>query len=129
MLFASFHSKCSIPSYSDIPISSTVSFSIYSECAIPYTPGDLLSFTLLILLAAISGVTTNCTNLPPYDPLNFVSVPGNELVSSLVNAELKCIFNSSVVKNPTLPILSSSCPTLSRTLCLYCCIHIETHTA
>ena len=41
-----------------------------------------------------------CPNLSPSDPLNFVSGRGNELVSSHVNTELKCIFNSSDIKNP-----------------------------
>ena len=45
----------------------------------------------------------------------------NELVSSHVNTELKCIFNSSAIKNPSViifPALSSSGPTLPRTFCL-----------
>ena len=99
-MFASFHSKCTIPSCSDmlntfasgVQICSTVSFSILG--AIPSTPGDLFSFILLILLATTSGVTTNCPNLSPSDPSNFVSGTGNELVSSRVNTELKCILNS-----------------------------------
>ena len=126
-MFASFHSKGTIPSYSDmlntcasgVQICSTVSFSILG--AIPSTPGDLFSFILLILLATTSGVTTNCPNLYPSDPSNFVSGTGNELVSSRVNTELKCIFNSSAIKIPCVilfPALSSSGPTLSRTFCL-----------
>ena len=50
--------------------------------------------------------------------LNFVSGTGKELVSSLVNTELKCLFNSSAIKHPCvilIPALSSSGPTLSRT--------------
>ena len=100
-------------------ICSTVSFSILGD--IPSTPGDIFSFILLILLATISAVTTNCPNLSPYDPLDFVSCTCNELVSSLVNTELKCIFNSSAINNPGViifPALSSSGPTLSRILCL-----------
>ena len=45
-----------------------------------------------------STVTTNCPNNSPLGPLNFVSGTGNELVSSLVNTELKCKFNSSALK-------------------------------
>ena len=73
-MFASFHSKGTIPSCSDmlntcasgVLIYSTVSFSILGD--IPSTPGDLFSFILLILLATTSGVTTNCPNLSPSDP-------------------------------------------------------------
>ena len=124
ILFASLHSKGIIPSCSDmlntcacgVLMCSTVSFSILGD--IPSTPGDLFSFILLILLATTSGVTTTCPNLSPSDPLNVVSGTGNEHVSSLVNTELKCIFNSSAIKNPCViifPALSSSGPTLSRT--------------
>ena len=78
-MFASFHSKGTIPSWSDMLnkcasgalICSTVSFSILGD--IPSTPGDLFSFILLILLTTTYGVTTNCPNLSPSDPLNFVS--------------------------------------------------------
>ena len=87
-MFASFHSKGTIPSLSDmlntcasgVLICSTVSFSILGD--IPSTPGDLFSFILFILLTTTSGVTTNCPNLSPSDPLNFVSGTGIELVSS-----------------------------------------------
>ena len=126
-MFASFHSKGTIPSCSDmlntcasgVLICSTVSFSILGD--ITSTPGDLFSFILLILLATTSGVTTICPNLSPSDPLNFDSGTGYELVSSLVNTELKCIFNSSAIKIPSLIIslaLSSSSLTLSQTFCL-----------
>ena len=89
MMFASFHSKGTIPSCSGmlntgasgVLICSTVYFSILGD--IPSTPSDLFSFILLILLATTSGVTTNCPNLSPSDPLNFVSGKGNELVSTL----------------------------------------------
>ena len=80
----------------------------------PSTLGDLFSFILLILLATTSGVTTNCPNFSHSDPLNFVSGTGNELVFSRVNTELKCIFNSSAIKNPCViifPALSFSGPT------------------
>ena len=40
-------------------------------------PGDLFSFILLILVATTSVVTTNCPNLSPSVPLNFVSGTGN----------------------------------------------------
>ena len=64
MMFAPFHSKGTIPSYSDmlntcasgVLICSTVSFSILGD--IPSTSGDLFSFILLILVAITSGVTT-----------------------------------------------------------------------
>ena len=71
-------------------ICSTVSFSILGD--IPSTPGDLFSFILLILIATTSGVTTNCPNLSPSDPLNFLSGTGIELVSSRVNTELHIQF-------------------------------------
>ena len=66
MMFASFHSKGTTPSFNDklntlaggILICSTVSIS--SLGGIPSTPGDLLSFTVFIFLANISGVTINC---------------------------------------------------------------------
>ena len=67
---------------SDILICFTVSFC--GVCAIPYTTGAVL----LMLLATTSGITTNCPNLSPSVPLNFVSVTGNELVSYLVNRTL-----------------------------------------
>ena len=65
IMFASFHSKGTISSCSDmlntcasgVLICSTVSFSILGD--IPSTPGDLFSFILLILLATTSGVTIN----------------------------------------------------------------------
>ena len=126
-MFASFHSKGTTPSCSDmlntcasgVLICSTVSFSMLGD--IPSTPGDLFSYILLIVLATTSGVTTNCPNLSFSESLNFVTGTGNELVSSLVNTELKCIFNSSAIKNPCViifPALYSSGPTLSRTFCL-----------
>ena len=76
-MFASFHSKGTIPSCSDmlntcasgVLICSSVSFSILGD--ILSNPSDLFSFILLILLATTSGVTTNCLNLSPSDPLNF----------------------------------------------------------
>ena len=60
-MFASYHSKRTIPSCSDklntwasgILICSTVSFSILG--AIPSTPNALLSFKLFNLLATTSG--------------------------------------------------------------------------
>ena len=83
-MFASFHSKGTIPSFNDmlntcasgVVICSTVSFGILGD--IPSTPGDLFSFVLLFLLATTSGVTINCPKLSP-DPLNFVSGTGNDL--------------------------------------------------
>ena len=60
----------------------------------------------LILLTTTSGVTSNCPNLSPSGLLNFVSRTGNELLSSLVNTELKCKFNSS----GTVLLYSQHCP-------------------
>ena len=93
-MFASFHSKGTIPSCgnmldtcaSGVLICSTVYFSILGD--IPSTSGDLFSFILLILLATTSGVITNCPNLSPSDPLNFVSGTGNGLVSSRMQSRL-----------------------------------------
>ena len=73
-MFASFHYKGTSPSCSDmlntcasgVEICSTVSFSILG--AIPFTPGDLFTFKLLILLATTSGVTSNCPNHSPLIP-------------------------------------------------------------
>ena len=59
---------------SGVLICSTVSFSILGD--IPSTPGDLFSFILLILLDTTSGATTDCPNLSPSEPLNFVSGTG-----------------------------------------------------
>ena len=70
---------------SGILICSTVSFSILGD--IPSTPGD--SFILFILVATTSGVSTIYPNISHSGPMNFVSGTGNELVSSLVNTELK----------------------------------------
>ena len=100
-------------------ICSTVSFSILGD--IPSNPGDLFSFILLIMLTTTSGVTTNCPNLSPSVQLNFVSGTGNEVIPYRVDTGLKCIFNSSAIKNPCViifPALSSIGPTLSRTFCL-----------
>ena len=128
-MFASFHSKGTIPSCINmlytwacgILICSSVSFSIL--CDIPSTPGDLFSFILLILVATTVyfwGLQLTAPTFPS-GPLNFVSGTGNELVSSLVNTELKCKFNSSAIIYPCViifPTLSSRRPTLSRTVCL-----------
>ena len=104
---------------SGVLICSTVSFSIFGD--IPSTPSDLFSFIFLILPATTSVVTTNYPDVFPSCQLNFVFDTGNELVSSRVSTELKCIFNSSTSKSPSViifPALSSSGLTLSRTLCL-----------
>ena len=130
-MFASFNSKGTIPSYSDmlntcasgVLICSTIYFSILGD--IPSTPGDLFSVMLLILLATTSGVTTNCPNLSPSDQLNFVSGTGNELVSSRVNTELNCIFNSSTIKNPGMVLQWSN---LISNILLTSCIRIDTLT-
>ena len=53
------------------------------------------------------GVTTNFPNLSPADPLNYVSGTGIELVSSRVNTELKCIFNSSAIQKSLCYYISS----------------------
>ena len=66
------------PCASGVLICSTIYFSILGD--IPSTPGDLFSFIIFLLfnlLATTSGVTTNCPNLSPSDPLNFVSGTGN----------------------------------------------------
>ena len=88
-MFASFYYKGTIPSCSDmlntcachcgVLICSTVSFSILGD--IPSTPGDLFSFILLILVATASGVTTNCPNISPSGPMNFVSGTGDVLMN------------------------------------------------
>ena len=70
--------------------------------SIPSTPGDLLSVILFI------WVTTNCPNLTPSGPLNFVSGTGNELVCALVKTELKCKIPQPL-KIPTL-LYSRCCP-------------------
>ena len=93
-MFASFHSKGTIPSCSGmlntcasgLLICSKVSFSILGDN--PSTPGDLFSFILLILLATTSGVTINCPNFSSSDPLNFVSGTGKELVTCTRNKVL-----------------------------------------
>ena len=126
-MFASFRSKATMPSCSvmlnkcasGILICFTISFRILGD--IPSIPGELFPFILLILLATTSRVTTNCPNLSSSHPLNFVTGTGNELVSSLVDTKLKCIFNYSADKIPCViiyPALSSSGTTLSRTFCL-----------
>ena len=84
-MFASVHAKGTLPSCSymlntcasGVLICSTVSFS--NVGALPSPPGDLFSLILLILLATTSGVTTNCPNLYPSNPLNSVAGIGNEL--------------------------------------------------
>ena len=71
MLFASVHSKGTIPSFSDmlntcasgVLICSTVSFSMLGD--IPSTHGDLISFILLILLATTSGLQQTAPTFPP----------------------------------------------------------------
>ena len=68
-MFASFHSKGTIPCFNDklntlasgIMICSTVSISSFG--GIPSTPGDLLSFIAVIFLATISRVTINYSDL------------------------------------------------------------------
>ena len=65
MMFASFHSNGTTPSFNDklstlasgIVICSTVSISSFG--GIQSTPGDLLSFIAFIFLATISGVSIN----------------------------------------------------------------------
>ena len=87
----------------------------------PSTSGDLFSFIELILLATTSRVKINCSNLSVLVQLNFVSGVGNELIPFPVNPEPKSVFNSYVIKYPCViifPAVSSSAPTLSRTLCL-----------
>ena len=72
MMFASFHSNGTTPSFnyklntlaSGILICSTVSISNFE--GIPSIPGDLLSFIVFTFLATISGVTINS---PKYSDL------------------------------------------------------------
>ena len=76
IMFASFHSKGTIPSCSDmlntfasgVLICSTVSFSILGD--IPSTPGDLFSFILLILLATslLMGLQLTASTYHPLIP-------------------------------------------------------------
>ena len=66
MMFASFHSKGTTPSFNyklntlacGILICSTVSIGSFGR--IPPTPGVLFSFVAFIFLATISKVTINC---------------------------------------------------------------------
>ena len=83
---------------------------------------------LLILLTTTSGVTTNYPNLSPSDPLNFVSGTCFELVSSRVNTELKCIFNSSANKNP-IPVLLyfQHCPLVVQPYLEHFAYFVHTH--
>ena len=79
----------------------------------PSTSDDLFSFIELILLATTSRVKINCPNISVLVQLNFVSGVGNELIPFLVNAELKSVFNSYVIKYPCViifPAFSSSGP-------------------
>ena len=65
-MFASFHYEGTIPSSSHklptfasgVLVFCTISLSSFG--GIPSTPGDLLSFIVLIFFAIISGVTNNC---------------------------------------------------------------------
>ena len=66
MMFDSFHSKGTTPSFNDmlntlasgILIYATISISSFG--GIPSTPGNLLFLIAFIFLATISGVTINC---------------------------------------------------------------------
>ena len=66
MMFASFNSKRTTPSFNDklnilasgILICYSASISIFGE--IPSTRGDLISFIAFIFLATISEFTINC---------------------------------------------------------------------
>ena len=68
MMFASFHSKGTTPSFNDklntlaSGILTCFTVSISSFGGIPSTHGDLFSFIAFIFLAAISGVTINVLN-------------------------------------------------------------------
>ena len=86
----------------------------------------LLFFILFILLATTSGVTINYLNLSPSVPLNFVSGTGNELVSSLVNTELKYIFNASAIKIPVL-LHSQHCPPVVHLYLEHSAYFLHTH--
>ena len=60
-------------------ICSQVSFNILGD--IPSTPCDLFSFIFLIFQATTSEVTTNCPNISPSGPFNFVSGTGTIILS------------------------------------------------
>ena len=92
-MFASFHSEGTIPSPSDklkkiasgVLICSTISLSSFG--GIPSTPGDLLSFIVLIFFAIISGVTNNCPKCSDLLPSNLVNGTGSALISSVVKTD------------------------------------------
>ena len=109
---------------SGVLICCVVSVSILGD--IPPNHGDLFSFILLILLATTSGVTTYCPNLSPSDPLNFVSGTGIELVSSRVNTELKCIFNSPAIKIPVF-LYFRHCPPVVQPYLEHSAYFLHTH--
>ena len=60
-MFASFHSRGTIPSYASGILINFVPqfFALGILGAFPSTPGDLVSVILFILLSTTSGVTTN----------------------------------------------------------------------
>ena len=98
-MFASFHYEGTIPSSdklnnvaSGVLICSTISLSIFG--GIPSTPGDLLSFIILIFFAIISGVTNNCPKCSGLLPSNLVNGTGSELISSMVKTKLKYSFRT-----------------------------------
>ena len=67
-----------------------------------HLPGDLFSFILIMFLSRAYSLRIY-KSLPKhfyFGPLHFFTGLGNALISSLVNTELKCIFNSSAIKNP-----------------------------
>ena len=107
-MFASFHSKGTIPSCgnmlymcaSGVLICSTVYFSILGD--IPSTPGDFFSFIFHIVNFAsyYFWVITNCPNISPSDPLNFVSGTGNGLVSSRVQCRIHSVADVAYATGP-----------------------------
>ena len=46
---------------------------------------------MLLILLATSGVTIDCPNISLLGPLDFATGVGSELISTLVNTELKCL--------------------------------------
>ena len=83
MMFAYFHSKGTTLCFTDklntlasgILTCSAVSISSFG--GIPSTPGDLLSLFAFIVLATISGVTSNCPKFSDLASLKLASGTGN----------------------------------------------------
>ena len=62
-----------------------------------------------------------CFKCSDLSPSNLVNGTGSELISYVVQTELKYSFKTSAIRNPSeimFPLLFCSGPTLSRTFCL-----------